>query len=94
MCHTFARKITKNMSVQFPLFRKYSNEKNFFKIISLNEFEEIQLIGKNALISKTKASIYPEKLKILQMIQLNDGISTQSNALEYEKIKSLVKIAD
>ena len=29
----------------FPVYRKYKNNKHFFKVISKNNFEEIQIIG-------------------------------------------------
>ena len=59
------------MTEKFPAFRKYSNNKNFFKIINLNEFIEISVIGKQVLFKKqfkirltTQQIIYLQQAKI------------------------------
>lgn len=54
--------------MNFPVYRKLSNNKVFYKINSMIDFEEIQLIGKKAFRSIFKANQYPEKLKIMDMI--------------------------
>jgi len=59
------------MTEEFPVFRKYSNNKNFFKIINLNEFIEISFIGKQVLFKKYEAKIYPDKLFITDLINCN-----------------------
>lgn len=56
------------MTEEFPVYRKYTNNKNYFKIINTNEFIEISVIGKQVLLKKTEAKIYPDKLFILDLI--------------------------
>ena len=56
------------MTEKFPVYRKYTNNKNYFKIINTNEFTEVSVIGKQVLIKKTEAKIYPDKLFILDLI--------------------------
>jgi hypothetical protein len=60
----------------FPLFRKRSDGKTFYKILSYSEFEELKILGKRYVISYTKAVQYPEKLYIIELIE-------GSNELEY-----------
>lgn len=62
------------MTEEFPVFRKYSNNKNYFKIINLNEFIEISVIGKQVLFKKHEAKIYPDKLFIADLLNCNADI--------------------
>jgi hypothetical protein len=44
----------------FPVYRKYKNNKSYFKIISPRLFEEIQLIGSKIKVQEVKAERLPE----------------------------------
>lgn len=81
------------MTETFPVYRKYTNNKNYFKIINDNEFIEISVIGKQVIIKKKEAKIYPDKLFISDLIQCSlsileiseeefTSIEKQSNELE------------
>jgi hypothetical protein len=69
----------------FPAFRKYKNNKNFFKIINENEFEEISFIGSKVIVVKHIAKILPDRNLISDL--LNDVGNTCEIATEeeYEK---------
>lgn len=45
----------------FPQYRKYKNNKHFFKIISNSEFDEIHFIGSKIIITKHHAKILPDR---------------------------------
>lgn len=45
----------------FPQYRKYSNNRNFFKISSPDEFEEISFIGNKRIVRSYKATILPDR---------------------------------
>ena len=45
----------------FPQYRKYTNNQNYFKIVSASEFEEIYFIGKKPIIKKHVAHILPDR---------------------------------
>ncbi len=49
------------MEIQYPLYRKYLNEKSFFKITSSTEWEEIQIIGSNYVLNQFKVNIMPDR---------------------------------
>lgn len=53
----------------FPQYRKYANGKNFFKIYSPSEFEEVFFIGKKGYRKNFKAEAYPEKLFISDLLE-------------------------
>jgi hypothetical protein len=58
----------------FPLYRKRSDGKTFYKILSHSEFEELKILGKKYIISTTKAVQYPEKLYIIELIEASNGL--------------------
>ena len=71
------------METVFPFYRKLSNSKAFYKINSPDEFEEIQLLGTKRLHYVHAALQYPEKLKIRDMIALEDPSYLESGEEEW-----------
>ena len=64
----------------FPQYRKLVNNKSFYKIISDRSFEEIQLVGSLKYNYLIEAKIYPEILKIrdlLDLVDTNYSLSTE-----------------
>ena len=55
----------------YPIYRKLSNDKSFYRILSENEFEEIQCIGSTRIKTNIKAEKYPEILRIKEMVSCN-----------------------
>ena len=47
--------------IQYPQYRKYSNGKSYFKILSHEEFEEIQVAGNTKVLYHFKAKILPDR---------------------------------
>ncbi len=77
-----------NMSetFEFPQYRKYPNDKHFFKIISKVEFEEITMMGSHYSVSRKVASILPDRNLILDMLSGYDGHYITSDQHEYDAI--------
>lgn len=67
----------------FPAYRKYKNNKNFFKIINENEFEEISFIGSKVIVTKHLAKILPDRNLIADLLY-DSNIADQSTQEEYE----------
>jgi hypothetical protein len=55
-------------NTHFPQYRKLLNGLRFYKINSLNDFEELQLLGEKVYHFTIVAQQYPEKLKIMDML--------------------------
>lgn len=72
----------------FPLYRKYKNNKNFFKIISENEFEELSIIGLKLIIKKHQAKILPDRNFIFDLIENSDSLFLNSSEEEYNNLLS------
>ena len=75
------------MSIQFPIYRKYPNNRSFFKINSWTEFDEIQFVGSRGVLSMVEASAYPEKLRIKDMLELCGGYWLESDSGEFEQAR-------
>jgi hypothetical protein len=71
------------MEEQFPIYRKYVNGKTFFKIVSFDELHEIQVMGSRRLEHHTKATQYPEKVLIMDLIKMGEGVE-ESSEREYK----------
>lgn len=56
------------MSVLFPQYRKYSNNRNFFKIRSAEDFEEISFIGNKQMVRQHRATILPDRNLIYDLL--------------------------
>ena len=54
-------------SVTYPQYRKYANNKSFFKIISETEWEEIVVVAEKYVIHSFKANILPDRNFIYDM---------------------------
>lgn len=57
----------------YPIYRKLSNKRSFYKILSDREFEEIQMIGTKNKRYKHEAKQYPEMLYIQDLVRFAHG---------------------
>ena len=74
----------------FPIYRKLSNDKSYYKIVSVESFIELQRIGSKTKKHTLIAKQYPEKLLIQDMISLSNGYLS-SNETEFESLDQLVE---
>lgn len=56
------------MSPSFPQYRKYSNNRNYFKIRSAEDFEEISFIGSKHIVRQHRATILPDRNLIQDLL--------------------------
>lgn len=73
--------------INFPTYRKYKNNKRFYKIINKREFEEIQVIGSKVIINHFIATQLPEFNLINDLISCHEQNAVVINEEEYEKMK-------
>jgi hypothetical protein len=74
----------------FPQFRKTSDSKNYYKILSENEFIQIQRIGSKLKKYQFKVDKYPEKLMIKDMLSTTSDFYLNIEKLEFETIETLI----
>ena len=73
--------------ITYPQYRKYSNNKSYFKIISSDEFEEIQLFGTKKSIHLFKAKILPDRNFIYDMTFDYEKSWQKIEKEEYDQVK-------
>ena len=73
--------------MNFPIFRKLSNNQRFYKIESTTSFTELQVVGRKTLKVSIQAQQFPEKLLIQDMISLNEPF-LESNSDEFFSIEN------
>lgn len=56
------------MDPAFPLYRKYKNNKSYFKVLSPSVFEEVQIAGKYYSEHRFEAKILPDRNFIADLI--------------------------
>lgn len=69
-----------NKSIDFPQYRKLSNGLRFYKINSSDAFEELQLVGEKVYHFSILAEQYPEKLRIIDMINFAEGFMSADSS--------------
>jgi hypothetical protein len=72
------------VKMKFPQYRKYSNNKHFFKIISETEFEEISFIGNKIIHQNHIAKILPDRNFINDLLIDIGNFCELSNEEEYK----------
>jgi len=73
--------------IHFPVYRKYKNNKSYFKIIHPRLFEEIQIIGTKKVIKQIEAKLFPEVLFIQDLVLNYEEMADEISETEYLKIK-------
>lgn len=76
----------------FPQFRKYTNSKSYFKIISSTQWEEIQLIGSNAFLTVFEVKIMPDRNFLNDMLANEGNHWAVIDEQEYDYIKDKIKV--
>ncbi len=64
--------------MEFPVYRKYTNQHAYFIITSFKTWTEYKRLGKKYLKHDFIATQYPEMLFIKDMIHLTEGFETSS----------------
>lgn len=67
----------------FPVYRKYPNNKSFFRILDNELFEEIKFTGKRVDFFQLKATQLPERNLVQDMINAEGGHWVESSAQEW-----------
>lgn len=73
----------------FPIYRKYSNNKSYFKVFDYSTFEEIQVLGKNYWIHKFEAKILPDRYFVKDLIEMEGGRWDEITEKQYHEFKEL-----
>jgi hypothetical protein len=69
---------------EFPQYRKYAHGRSYFKVLSTDDFEQLEIIGNRFHLETIRATVYPDKVLILDMLENTKGHWEVSSAEEYE----------
>ena len=72
--------------IHFPVYRKYKNNKSYFKIIHPRLFEEIQIIGSKKLIKQTEAKLFPEVNFVRDLVLNYSEMADEIGEEEYNQL--------
>lgn len=73
--------------INFPVYRKYKNNKSYFKIIQPDRFEEIQIIGSKKMVKQIMAKQYPEMVFINDLVFNYSEMALEITENEYLEIR-------
>ena len=76
----------KDEDIQFPVYRKYKNNKSYFKILSFKLFEEIQVIGSKKIVKQIEAIQFPELVFIRDLLFDYKDMAEEIEEWEYASI--------
>ena len=71
---------------EFPQYRKYRNNRSYFRILSPAKWEEIQLIGNKITVNTFEVKILPDRNFINDMLYDYENHWVKIDAAEYERI--------
>ena len=74
--------------INFPVYRKYKNNKSYFKIMNPRSFEEIQVIGSKKIIKIIEATLYPEIMFVSDLLLHYHEMADEINEADYQLIKN------
>ena len=69
---------------RFPVYRKLANAHSVFRIESETVFSEVQRIGERFAAFHITAHTYPERLRIMDMLEAADGSVVPMDQAEFD----------
>lgn len=78
-------------SEKYPLYRKYANNRSYFKLENEKQFIEIQIMGTKFFTHKITAKILPDFQLIRDMETLHNDHWVESTEDEFEEISTKSK---
>lgn len=74
-------------NISYPQYRKYLHGRTFFKIISADEWEEIQVMGNTYSIHQFKVNIFPDRNYLHDLTFNYEKNWLKIEEAEYERMK-------
>ena len=69
---------------RFPVYRKLANGHSVFRIESETAFSEVQRIGGRSMVFHITAHTYPERLRIVELLDAADGSVLPIDRAEFD----------
>ena len=72
--------------IVFPQYRRYKNNKSYFKILSMTSFEEKYFVGRKKLHRIFEVTQYPEMVLIRDLLFNYEGMAEKISSSEYDQV--------
>lgn len=79
---------TDPQEITYPVYRKYTDGRVYFKILSPTEFEEARQTSRGREFETHHAKLLPDRHLIMDMIDMRGGFWLGVSREEYESLKS------
>lgn len=73
--------------MEFPQYRRYKNNKHYFKITSESSFEELRILGRYYQIVELVARIHPDRVMIGDLLNAYHSFAEAITDADYEEKK-------
>lgn len=77
--------------MNFPVYRKYTNGRSYFRILSETEFEELRPLGNKVFLSRIKADKWPERQFINDLLYHYQDMACAIEEEEYQSLAERVQ---
>lgn len=77
--------------MHFPVYRKYPNQKSFFKIVDDRHFVEVKVTGARIDVHHFEAKILPDRNFIQDMLSMHGGYWVESDETEFNRLIGLAE---
>ncbi len=77
--------------MEYPIYRKYYNNKSYFKVLGPSSFVEVQVLGRYYSEHHFEAKILPDRNYIADMIAMAGGGWEEITAAEYEAFMNICR---
>lgn len=74
--------------MKFPVYRKYSHNRTFFKVNSFSDFEELNIIGNYYYLRNFRVKIFSDQWLINDLIENRNNSWIEISQEEYENRRS------
>ena len=79
------------LEIHYPLYRKYAHNKTFFKVLSEDSFEQLDIIGNKYVFDRFDARIHPDKVYIHDLTWNEKGHWEEIHESEYTEALNFCK---
>lgn len=75
----------------FPLYRQSANGSHWYRIESEASFTEVQRVGRHYVAHRLEAKIYPDRLRVAELIAMADGHTAASDRATFDAVLALCR---
>ena len=75
------------VEIEWPQYRRMTDGRHYYRIEGPDRFTELQRVGSRWLSHTVKATMYPEKVRIQEMLAGGDGVYEVIGQADWEAVQ-------